>query len=66
VNGDALKAPLLASQRFETAVEVAFTKKLFDVGDGRLVCTILELDASKTRQIRVRAETVDTFILATL
>jgi hypothetical protein len=66
VDGEALKAPLLASQRFETAVEAAFAKKLLEVGGGRLACAALKLDASKARQIRMQAKTEDTFILLTL
>jgi hypothetical protein len=54
VRGEALKAPLLESQRFETAVAAAFERKEFDVGLGRAASAELKPEARRISIVRAR------------
>jgi hypothetical protein len=60
VRGEALKAPLLGSQRFDTAVAAAFERKEFDVELGRLAASaelVARRISVKTRIVDIRAVT---------
>jgi hypothetical protein len=54
VRGEALKAPLLESHRFATAVAAAFERNELDVELGRDACAELKLEARTISIVRAR------------